>query len=186
MTAIANPFLSLAESAAWGVISVDDSIPFPGVIVSVNGCVRPIDWQVQQGIGITGAAVIFKGKKLVEGIKIVCDLTQATHWQAWQKHYDYIKVPDATRPRIVRIGHPAFTNLPKMVFESYPEAPQYAGKRKWTVEYSLKEYKKPIKVQTGPPDPAKLDGPPKPKDAAEAALASILQKIEKATGPDVP
>lgn len=184
MTTVANPFLTQAESNAWGIVLVDGKVPFPGVVVSVNGLIRPIDWQVQNAIGVTGAALIYKGKKLVEGITIVCELTNAIHWQQWETHYAYIAVPDGARPKVVTLGHPAFTKLAKQVFKSYPEAPEYAGKRKWIATYTLNEYKKPVKVPTGPPDPAKIDGPPKPKDAAEQALAGLLNKIENFTKDD--
>ena len=183
MTAIANPFLTLSESNAWGIITLDDKIQFPGIVVSVDGVMRPIEWQEQKGIGITGAALVYSGKKLVGPTKILCEIVNASQWQDWQKHYDYIKVQDGARPKTFKVGHPSFANLPKQVFSSYPEAPSFVGKRKWVAAYELKEYKKPVKAPTGPADPAKVDGPPKPADAAEAALAALVAKVNAAGGP---
>lgn len=177
---VLSPFATVEGMTAWGQILTDDKVPFPGIVVSVSGAKRPIEWLVQNGIGLTGASLVYKGKKLVEGMTIVCELLNETHWREWETHYAYIKVADGTIPKKHTIKHPAFSNLRQQVFSEYPESPEYAGKRKWTVTYVLKEYRKPVPVPTGQPDPAKVDGPPKPKDALESALNGILQKVNDA------
>lgn len=178
MTTIANPFLSIGESDAWGLIALGTT-QFPGVIVDVDGVDRPYEWAVQRGLGLSGAATIYRAEQLAEGIKVTCHLLNAIHWQQWQAFHDYTKPKKGTRPTAFPIGHPAFfaADIAKVVFKARP-SPKHIGKRIWSVEYPLLEYAKPIKVPTGPADPAKIDGPPKPKDQLDEALSGLLKKIE--------
>ena len=182
MTAIADPFGTESELEAWGRIPLGDT-QFPGIVTDVDGVDRPIDWVAQNGIGITGAALVYKGKKLVEGIKVTCDLVGSDDYQAHLRFNDYIHTPDGQKPKAHTIGHPAFATVrvAKVVFAVIPSA-KYAGKRRWRVVYELKEYKKPVPAPTGQADPAKVDGPPKPKDQLEAGFDALLKQIEAAGG----
>lgn len=178
MTAIANPFLSIAEIDAWGVIGLGNTY-FPGIVVDVDGATRPYEWAVQRGLGLSGAATIYRAEQLAEGIKVVCHLTNAIHWREWEAFHAFTKPKKGTRPTAFPITHPAFAaaDIAKVVFKERP-SPKHAGKRLWIVEYPLLEYRKPIVVPTGPADPAKEDGPPKPKDWLDEALQGLLKKIE--------
>ncbi len=182
MSTIANPFTSLEEIKAWGRVGLSNT-QFPGIVVAVDGVDRPIEWVAQNGIGLTGAALIFKGTKLVEGSTITCELTNAIEFNEAIAFNEFITTPPGTRPRAHPIVHPAFASakVAKVVFSLIP-SPKYAGKRKWIVTYGIKEYKKQVIVPIGPADPAKVDGPPKPKDAAETALAGMLATVQKALG----
>lgn len=183
MAVVLNPFRTQTESDAWGLVSLDNGdVLFPGIIVIVKCPARKIEWAAQNGIGLTGAALVFKGRKLIEGIEIVCSIVTGQHWDQWQRHYDYIYTPELTRPKAHSLNHPAFANLKRQVFTEYPEAPEYVGKRQWVAGYRLSEYRKQVIVPVGVADPAKVDGPPKPQDKLDEALAGLLTKINKATG----
>lgn len=180
MSTTANPFASIAESEAWGRIGLSNT-QFPGIVVAIDGVERPVEWVAQDGIGLTGAELIFKGKKLVEGSTITCDIVGAAAYREAEAFNEFIYTPPGVRPKAHPIIHPAFAfiKVAKVVFASEP-SPRYVGKRRWQITYKITEYKKQVVVPVGPADPAKIDGPPKPKDAAEEALAGLLTKVNAA------
>lgn len=183
MSGVLNPFRSQIESDAWGAASLDNGdILFPGVVISLKCPARKLEWVAQNGIGLTGAALVFKGKKLIEGIEIVCSITTVEHWTQWERHHAYIQTPIGQKPKAHTVNHPALAELKRQVFTEYPESPDYVGKRGWVARYLLSEYRKQIPVPVGTADPAKIDGPPKPQDKLDEALLGILNKINKATG----
>lgn len=172
---ILSPYEDLS---AWNVVKVGGT-PLPGVLISINGIKRVYEWVIQKGLGLAGAATIFRGSLLTDDITIVCKLTDKDEFKACHSFDGAITPKKGQKPTAFDIQNAAFqwVQINKVAFKERP-APAYSGAGGWQVEYKLIEYAKAIKIAVGPADPAKVDGPPKPKDAAEAAIQDILKQIE--------
>lgn len=164
----------------WGTVKLA-GVPIPGIVVSVDGVKRPYEWAVQRALGQSGAVTIYRGENVADKIVIVSVLPDDETFSAAEDFNKYITPKKGQRPAAFDIEHPAFAyvGILKVSLQVRP-APKDEGKGKWTMTYELLEYRKPVPVPVGPADPAKIDGPPKPKDAIEQAIVDIVAQIEKA------
>lgn len=82
----------------------------PGVAL-VSGAAQPYNWQVQQGFGLGGAIVIFRGIGLAE-FEVVLQLQTVADFTAWDKFRPLVaKPPKPARPRALKIWHPHLEQL---------------------------------------------------------------------------
>lgn len=168
----------------------------PGVLQRVEVPERKLVWQVTQGaLGGLGAATIWRGVQITEGIVLTTLITDpvnpssvvtsaeaaAALWGAFldQIHPNPIAKPpawdvghpflDAQRPRIQRCAHS--TNK----LASYKDG----GWAAYVGSLVLLEFRPFKPVAPAAPDPAKLDsGVKPPQDAAEQQIQDLLSQVQ--------
>jgi len=181
MTVIANPY---TDPAAWRQFIVGGSA-MPGILTALGLPDREYEYAIQMGYGST-QVVIYRATKIIDGIEVVHFLRPTTAndpgdwplWEAWMR--SMVKGWPAAftgKPPAYPIVHPMaqVVGLAKASLKSYgapfqmiPGDPSYWYKVRF-VEYAPQK-----KIPTGPTEPAKLNGPPVPKDAFEGAVLTGL------------
>lgn len=169
------------------------ALPVPGVLQSVSSPVREINWHVQQGVAGLGAATIYRGRKLIESLKVKTMLlkpggTRAEYdavvaeWMAFMRAID----PRPTlAPPAWDIDYPTLRVLyPPMgraahktnSVEPWKEGPPVVA---YNAVLELIEYR-PLKLaKPGPPDPAQIDSRDiPPRDAEERELSELMEKAK--------
>lgn len=177
---IAHP---LRDSDAWGRVIVGGSV-LPGVLTEMSVPPRVWEWAVQNGYG-QSKVTIYKATGILEAISFTHFLkldTRADDWDTLTKTYlpSLIKGwPNAYqgKPRSFPVVHPAIQFLGgKRIHLAKLHAPVPPSGEKIPQYYTL-EFQEDVpdkKIPAGPPEPAKINGPPAPKDQLEAALLSAL------------
>lgn len=169
------------------------NLPVPGVLQSVSSPVREINWSVQQGVAGVGAATIYRGRKLIESLKVKTLLLSAggtkeeydavvAQWMAFMRAID--PRPPAAPPAwdidypTLRVLYPPMGRAAHKTnsVEPWKEGPPVVA---YCAVLELIEYK-PLKLaKPGPPDPAQIDSRDvPPRDAAEEELQELLKKAE--------
>jgi hypothetical protein len=177
---IASPFTAPEK---WGTITVG-GIAIPGHLVSVDGLSRPYEWAVQMGLGLGGAATLFRTSKLIESAKVVIAVPDEDSWQALLTFMP-ILIPGwpnnvKVKPPAFAVEHPMFAwvGLKQAALKSFDAPKDISGKFNYVQGLEFIEYSKAIQIKTGPPEPAKLNGPPKPKDFLDQVLANALAEFK--------
>lgn len=176
MSRIPNPY-DFPE--VWGTFKLSGRDI--GIVVSVDGAVRPYEWAVQKGLGTSGAATLYRGEKLAEKIKVVVSAPDRKTFDDLTEIRDYIAAPEGKKPPNFDVEN-GFLNWNKIKKASIDEIgqPTPGTSNNWHCEFTFIEYKKQKQVPTGPADPAKPGDPPKPKDEAENKMKDLLDQIDKA------
>lgn len=200
---IAHP---LRQSDAWGRVVVGGSV-MPGVLTEMSVPPRVWEWAVQNGYGQT-KVTIYRSTGILDAITFTHFLrldTREDDWDLLTKVYLPSLIPGwpnayAGKPRSFPVVHPAIQflggkriHLAKMFAPVPPpgeKIPQF-----YTLEFQEDVPQKRIPV--GPPEPAKINGPPLPQNGWERVLlqgladykgvplASLLQQPEPAPAPAV-
>lgn len=177
---IAHP---LRDGDAWGRVEIGGSV-LPGILTDIVVPPRVWEWAVQQGYGQT-KVTIYRSTGVLEAISFTHFLrldTRADDWDALTEAFLPTLIPGwpnayQSRPRSLPVTHPAIQflggkriHLTKMFAPVPPQGekiPQY-----YTLEFQEDVPQK--KISVGPAEPAKLNGPPTPKDAFEKTLLDSL------------
>lgn len=170
-----NPFDS---PDLWGAVLLSGRA-LPGIILSVDGAIRPYEWQISKGIGSTGATSTFRGEGLAESIKIVLAAHKRSDFADLASMRKYIAPRKGVRPPSFAVKNPIinFNEINKVSIKEIGQ-PKYAGKGcYWTLELEFLEYRPPVPITPGPAEPAKIPNDPQPKDAAEATMQALLKQI---------
>ncbi len=163
----------------WGSIRLGGRL-LPGIIISINGAIRPYDWQIQAAQGSSGATSVYKGEKLAESIEVVIGAPRASHFNAIESLRKYIAAPKGGKPPSFVVSNPVinFNGIGKVSIKEIGQ-PEYVGKGSWTLKLTFLEYRPSSPVKTGPADPAKPGDPPTPANAAEKQMDDLLKKINE-------
>lgn len=177
---IAHP---LRQADEWGRVVVGGSV-LPGVLTELSVPPRVWEWAVQQGYGQT-KVTIYRSTGILEAITFTHFLilgTAADDWDTLTTKFLPTLIPGwpnayAGKPRSFPVVHPAIQflggkriHLSKMFAPTPPQGekiPQY-----YTLEFQEDVPQKRIPV--GPPEPAKINGPPAPTNQLEALLLKGL------------
>lgn len=174
---IAHP---LRNATDWGRVLVGGSV-LPGILTEMSVPPRVWEWAVQNGYG-QSKVTIYRTTGLLEEISFTHFLkleeTKADDWDQLNNVYlpTLIKGwPNAYqgKPRSFPVVHPAIQFLGgKRIHLSKMFAPVPPQGEKIPQYYTLvfQEDVPDKKIPAGKAEPAKLNGPPKPKDALEGAV----------------
>jgi hypothetical protein len=177
---IAHP---LRDSGPWGRVEVGGSV-LPGVLTDIAVPPRVWEWAVQQGYGQT-KVTIYKATGLLEAISFTHFLkldTRADDWDLLTSTFLPTLIPGwpnayTGKPRSFPVVHPAIQFLGgKRVHLAKLFAPVPPPGEKIPQFYTL-EFQEDVpqkRIPVGPAEPAKINGPPAPKDAFEATLLNAL------------
>lgn len=167
-----NPYRSHVE---WGRVIVG-GVVLPGSVVSIDGARKPHQWAIQMGIQVSNAVTVWRGKKLAEAMKIVCNLYNEEAFDAW---YDVQARLDPTtgKPPSVSIvnAHINFVRITR-VSCIYVDPPTPTKGLSWLGELSIIEFNPPRPAKIGPAEPDK----PKTENARLAdELAEAMAQARK-------
>ena len=162
----------------WGRFYLDQ-LEFPGIVVTVDGCVRPYEWAAQKATDKGGASLNFKGEKTAEGIEIECELPDTASFAALYVFRDTIKPAQGQKPPTLPLTNPIvnFNGIKAVVLEECGQPMYQRDRHSWTVKIKFKEDLPPKPAATGVADPAKPagDGP-----------ANVAAKFGSANGGESP
>lgn len=161
----------------WGVVRIG-GMRVPGVVTSITGPALIWEWAVQAGLGLGGKSTVYKGVGLVEEIKIISALHGQASFALWvDTLIPALSPPRGLKPRALVADHPAlaYAKISKVVVKRIG-IPEHKGKQLWAGELVIMPYAPVIPVRVGKPDPAKVDGPPKPADFLEQKLQEALKQ----------
>jgi hypothetical protein len=181
---IAHP---LREASEWGRVLVGGSI-FPGILTEMIVPPRVWEWVIQNGYG-QSKVTIFRSTGVLEKISFThfLDLktTGADDWQILTTQFVPTLIPGwptkyARKPRSMQLEHPAIQFLGGKrahMVELHAPAPPSGEKIPQLYTIVWGEDVPQTRINPGPAEPAKTNGPPKPKDANDLALYSILASV---------
>lgn len=181
MSVIANPY---DNPDAWGIVKIGGAT-MPGVLESLGLPPRKYEWAVQQGLGVGGPATIYRYCNLIESIEIAQFLDTVQAFEIAETMCKTLVGPKwpnevKVKPKAYLMEHPAlqWVGVRRVALREL-EAPKPVGNLKWMWLVRVIEDSPRRPVQTGPPEPAKINGPPQPQDALEAALVGALAEFNK-------
>ncbi len=153
----------------------------PGV-ATVKGLNSPRNWDVQQGYGFSGAALVYKGTGLAK-FQVDIDLWEPEHFVLWNV-FATILAPPKPGPAGFALGikHPIVNGPPHGIFDVVVEdvsQPVQNDTGKWTYTISFLQYRKPIPAIARPIAAIPAASVPQPT-AADAGDAAILATAAQA------
>lgn len=156
----------------------------PG-ICDIEGLGAPFDWEERGGYALSGATVVFRGKKLAH-FSIKFRLYTDADWQDW-----YAFKPLVTRLPIGKdaLGLDIKCKLTEMlgiksIVVEQVMAPMQTGDGEWTIELKVIEYRAPV-FTLSKPDGSKENEKEDPGDKRIEALRIYRQnKINAMTRPN--
>lgn len=151
----------------------------PG-ICEVVGAGSPRQWDEQKGPGMSGAFVVFHGKKLAH-FSIKTRLYSVEDWNEWDAFKPFIEaIPLGRLQGAFDITHPitAAVNIRSVVIEEIL-APIQTGDGEWTIEIKLIEFRKP-KLSIAKPDGAQAEKKDPEELKREAKLDAARLRNEAA------
>jgi hypothetical protein len=119
----------------------------PG-IAEVRGASSPRKWDERDGVGITGAALVFKGRGLAH-FSVVLRLYSAQDWQDWHAWKPIVdKLPtsrgEGNDSGTLAIWHPLLQTLDiKAVGVAEVMQPDQTGDGEWSIEIKFVEWRAP-------------------------------------------
>lgn len=145
----------------------------------------PYNWDIQEGYGLSGASMTFKGRGLVK-FTLYIDLWAPEHFIAWQLWMVLIRPPSTSVPLVVEMGHPVLSMLDvKAVAVLSLGQPERQSNGMWTVRIDCIEYREQQKSLVKPrgsiPSPEK-GAVVTPQTEADRALVAVRAELEKARG----
>lgn len=157
----------------WGRFQLD-TLLFPGVVISVDGCERPYEWAVQKATGKGGATTVFKGEKSAESIKFVCELPHTESFEHLYVFRDAIKPAQGGKPPTLPLINPVcnFNGVCNIALKQFGQPKWEPDRASWTVEIEFTEDRPSTPAATGPADPAKTGTGGAAKDASPGAGAA--------------
>lgn len=183
------------DAEAWARVLIGGS-RLPGILTEAQPSSRKWKWTVQSGYA-QSEVTIFKGTGLLETITFThfLRLTDTpTPAQLQQQIDDWEALTTGFLPTLIP-GYPVqYKGKPKALPVDHPALQFLACGRIHLVELHPLEYPAGEKIpqfykltfqedvprqtfSTGPAEPAKLNGPPTPQDANEAALLAAMKKF---------
>lgn len=165
----------------------------PGALRRVEVPDRELVWQVTQGaLGGVGAATIWRGVKVTEGIVVTtlltdpADPTRAVQdadeaARIWGAFLDLVHPQSLQKPPAWDVGHPLLdAQRPRVQRCSHSKnklVPLNDSGLAWLGSIVLIEFKKLQPRTPAAPDPAKLDGVEPPQTAAQKRIEELTNKV---------
>ena len=188
MSVIVNPYL---DPGPWGVFLVGGS-PMPGLLQALGLPDRQYEYAVQNGFGVGGKVVIYRTTGILESIETTHYIQPPNadgiggDWDLWET-FMRTMVPGwpakyKTKPKAYPVTHPASQSLglARAILKAYGAPFQRTpNDPAWFYKITYIEHSPQQRIETGPPEPAKLNGPPVPKDALEAAVLNAVTEFLK-------
>jgi hypothetical protein len=127
----------------------------------------------RRGYGLSGATAIYRGIAL-SNFKMLLRLYTVDDWEAWHTFSPTVqRPPSGQRARALDISHPLTEELGiRSVMVENVKQPTQTGDGEWTIEISLKEYRRPVRQLV------RLEGSQAsndPVDRTIEALSGIVQ-----------
>jgi len=175
---IAHP---LQNGSEWGRVLVGGSV-FPGILTSMTVPPRVWEWAIQNGYGQT-KVTIYRSTGVLDKISFTHFLnlktTGADDWNALCSQFVPTLIPGwptkyAGKPRSMQLVHPAVQFLgAKRAHMVELHAPEPPSGEKIPQYYTIvwgEDVPQTI-IKPGVAEPAKINGPPTPKDLADLEIA---------------
>lgn len=184
---IAHPVQS---SADWGRVLVGGSV-FPGILTSMTVPPRVWEWAVQQGYGQT-KVTIYRSTGILEKISFThflqLETTGADDWRTLTQQFLPVLIPGwpnqyAGKPKSLPLTHPAVQFLGAQrthLVELHAPVPPQGEMIPEYYTIIVGEDVPQTRLTTGPPEPAKINGPPTPKNQIEATLLGLSTAFKNA------
>lgn len=140
----------------WGKVIIG-GIYIPGRIEDIDGVDKPERWLVQQGVTVSNAWTIWRGRKLAEDPTIITRLNGTEEFNKAIEARDILRPPNPKRPPVLAISN-GFFNWSRIRYVSVKNigTPKPVGfGMSWRWKIVLIEYNKPKPVPVGPPDSPK-------------------------------
>jgi hypothetical protein len=184
---IPNPY---KNPEAYGFVTLGGT-RLPGILTAIGVPERKYEFTVQQGLGQT-SATIYKAIGLIDGIELVHFLRAP---KTPDEKDDYEILRDDFMPFLIKGWPNNLVGRPKAYPLVHPELQWVGMKRAHLIGFEppkpatpgdpsrwykmrFQEDLPPKRIPVGPPEPAKLNGPPVPKDAIEAAFLKAFEDFK--------
>jgi len=153
-------------------------ITSPGVVRSITGHDREIDWDVKTGAGQSGATTTLKAEKPCE-FTITLAFADAEDLDSWPAFRDHIKTTVKGNGKALDIYYPdlAANDIKSVVMKSIGGM-VHDGKGGQTVAIKFLEYKPPKPKKVTPSSSTSNAKAPDPNAAANAELAALVDKYK--------
>lgn len=188
---IPNPYKT---PDAYGFVTVGGT-RLPGILTAIELPARVYEFTIQNGYG-QGKVTIYKSLNLLDGITVTHFLQSATSANA-RDDFDILR--DDFMPFLIPGWPNKLTGKPRAFPFVHPEAQWLGLKRAHLVSFECPKMANPgdpsrwykmsfqedvpqQKIPVGKPEPAKLKGPPAPKDALEATVVKALDTFTSGGG----
>lgn len=184
---IANPY---KDPDAYGYVTIGGS-RMPGVLTALGLPERVYEFAVQQGYG-QSKVTVYRTLGLLESIEVTHFLrapgtpSEKDDFEILRDDFMPFLIPGwpnnlVSKPRAFPFVHPdaqwlGLKRAHLIGFECSKQMTPGDPSRWYKMRFQEDQPQKRIPV--GPPEPAKINGPPAPKDAIEAALASALEDFK--------
>lgn len=137
---------------------------------------RPLTWQVQQGLGMSGAIARFTGIGLASGTVTLAMATVAHRVEFDSECKIYLASPAQGQPaKIFKVKHPRFARLgiSQIHLQEEPAGDWDEKTQIETVVYSWEEHRKPLPTLSSPATSGATKDGPKAKSETINALAAV-------------
>jgi len=128
----------------------------PGMVQSIDGGDRKFLWKKQKGTGSSGAAIIFEGADIADGIKIVVfapTLAMQNACKEWRKFIAPVKIGGKPPTFAVENVLLEFNEIARVSIAQIAQ-PKVTKDLNAIFEWTFVEYQPPAPAKTGPADPA--------------------------------
>jgi hypothetical protein len=143
---------------------------------------RPLTWQVQQGLGLSGAVARFTGIGLATGT-ITLMMATAEHRQAFDDSCKrFLAAPAQGQPaKVFKARHPRLARLGiwQIHFQDEPAGEWDETKQIETVTYTWEEHRKPLPTLSSPTTAGATADGPKAKSAVNAAKKAAHEENQR-------
>jgi hypothetical protein len=182
---IANPY---KDPDAYGFVTVGGS-RLPGILTSIGLPERVYEFAIQNGYG-QSKVTIYKGLGLLDGIEVVHFLrapataTEKDDFEVLRDDFMPFLIPGwpnnlVGKPRAFPLVHPdaQWLGLKRahLIGFECPKMQAPGDPSRW-YKMRFQEDQPQKRIPVGPPEPAKINGPPAPRDAWEATMLDGLAK----------
>lgn len=149
----------------------------PGVAELV-GASSPRKWDEQQGLGLSGAFILFRGRGLAH-FSVKLKLYTPADWAAWDAWRPLLKLPTQRFGRGTAVGaldiwHPLLQplDIKAVAVEEVMQAEQ-TDHGEWTIEIKLVEFRRPKLGLAKPEGPAAT-----PADPVEDLIGKLTDQLQ--------
>jgi hypothetical protein len=182
---IPNPY---KNPDAYGQVTIGGSV-LPGILTALGLPARAYEFAVQQGYGAT-QVTIYRTTKILDTIEVV-QFLRSPNPDRPNERDDFDTLRDVFMPLLIPGWPNKITGKPRAFPFVHPDA-QWLGLKKSHLtafehpkmmtpgdpsrSYKLvfQEDMPQTRIPTGPPEPAKINGPPAPTTVNEATLLKLL------------
>ncbi len=148
-------------------------------LIAIDGNKIEDDWNVQKGTGTSGATAVYRGTKLIEGVKLTFEAPDEESfdglWALWNLLAPSpVSGKQGLRPPTLSIDNPllAWIGLTAISRKEW-DGPKNVAGNSWKVDLTVIQSKPPVPAGTGAQGPTKSSNASKSDGGVDAQTAAL-------------